>query len=211
VENVEARGVTLGKPPGASAQSDGRFLPAGTVIWGAGVAASPAGKWLGVETDRAGRIRAGRDLTVPGLPGIYALGDTALVEGDDGKPLPGLAQVAKQQGQWLGEALRIRLVDGANPGKFVFHNRGNLATIGRNSAVADFGRIRLKGFLAWLLWCLVHVYLLIGFRNRLLVSLEWLWDYLTFQRGARLITEDRDTPCAPAETQGPAEARARIG
>lgn len=184
VENVEPRGVTVA----------GRFIPAGTILWGAGVTASPAGRWLGVETDRAGRVKVAPDLSVPGLDGVFVLGDTALVAGDDGKPLPGLAQVAKQQGDHMARTLTRLVTTGEKPEPFRFRNRGNLATIGRNSAVADFGRYRLKGFLAWLLWGIVHVYLLIGFDNRLLVSLQWLYAYLTYQRGARLITGERKAP-----------------
>jgi len=176
----------------------GRFTPAATIVWGAGVAASPAGRWLGVETDRAGRIPVAPDLSVPGLDGVYALGDTALVAGPDGRPLPGLAQVAKQQGRHLGRALAAGLRDGTALPPFRFHNRGNTAIIGRNAAVFDFGRWRLTGFPAWILWALVHVYLLVGFEKRLLVTTQWLWRYLTYQRGARLITgPDQDLALLP--------------
>ena len=180
VEKIEAGGATIG----------GSFIPAGTIVWGAGVAASPAGRWLGVETDRAGRIRVDPDLSVPGLEGVYALGDTALGAGDDGKPLPGLAQVAKQQGQHLGAALAANILRGEPMPPFRFRNRGNTAIVGRSAAVFDFGTRRLKGWLAWVLWAVVHVYLLVGFEKRLLVSLQWLWRYLTYERGARLIIGD---------------------
>ncbi|MGQ9371350.1 NAD(P)/FAD-dependent oxidoreductase [Azospirillum sp. ST 5-10] len=179
VERIDAAGVTV----------FGRTIAAGTVVWGAGVAASPAGRWLGVETDRGGRIRVAADLSVPGRDGVYALGDTALAAGDDGKPLPGLAQVAKQQGEHLGRALAADLRDGTPPPPFRFRNRGNTAIIGRNAAVFDFGRRRLKGWLAWVLWAIVHVYLLVGGEKRLLVTTQWLWRYLTYERGARLIAD----------------------
>lgn len=167
----------------------GRFIPAGTIVWGAGVKASPAGRWIGVETDRAGRIPVNPDLSVKGMEGVvYALGDTALTMGGEGKPLPGLAQVAKQQGQHLGRALRANLLEGVSMPPFRFKDRGNTAIIGRSAAVFDFGRYRLRGWFAWILWAVVHVYLLAGFEKRLLVAMQWLWRYATYERGARLIT-----------------------
>jgi NADH dehydrogenase len=204
VEDVRADGVVVG----------GRLIPAGTVVWGAGVAASPAGAWLGAETDRAGRVRVAPDLSVPGFEGVYALGDTALVEGDEGGPLPGLAQVAKQQGRHLGRALAADLLRGEPMPPFRFANRGNTAIVGRNAAVFDFGRRRLTGWPAWVLWAIVHVYLLVGFEKRLLVTIQWLWRYATHQRGARLITGEPGPPAAPtpreAEPARPAaEARSR--
>jgi len=198
VERIEAGGAVI----------NGRFVPAGTIVWGAGVKASPAGTWLGVETDRAGRISVAPDLSVPGLEGVYALGDTAAVAGDDGKPLPGLAQVAKQQGIHLGRALAANLERGEAMPAFRFRMRGNTAIVGRSAAVFDFGRYRLKGWFAWLLWAIVHVYLLVGFEKRLLVSLQWLWRYMTYQRGARLITGDVPAPLPPTvEREAPAEER----
>lgn len=184
VEKIEATGVTIA----------GRFIPAGTIVWGAGVKASPAGRWLGVETDRMGRIAVAPDLSVPGLDGVYALGDTALSLDDDGKPLPGLAQVAKQQGTHLGRALAANILRGEPMPPFRFNNRGNTAIVGRNAAVFDFGRRRLKGWVAWVLWAIVHVYLLTGFEKRILVTTQWLWRYLTYQRGARLILHDTTAP-----------------
>ena len=186
VEKIEPEGVTI----------SGRFVPAGTIVWGAGVKASPAGQWLGVETDRAGRIRVDPDLSVPGLEGIYALGDTALALDDGGEPLPGLAQVAKQQGQHLGRALAANILRQRPMPPFRFKNRGNTAIVGRSAAVFDFGKLWLKGWLAWVLWAIVHVYLLVGFEKRLRVSLQWLWRYLTYERGARLITSDAPAPLA---------------
>lgn len=180
VERIEADGVVVG----------GRKIPAATMVWGAGVKASPAARWLGVEPAKGGRIAVEADLSVPGLPGVHALGDTALALGDDGAPLPGLAQVAKQQGEHLGAGLARELSGGAPVGPFRFRNRGNTAIVGRNAAVFDFGRRRLKGRLAWLLWAIVHVWLLVNFEKRLLVTVQWLWRWLTYQRGARLITRE---------------------
>jgi NADH dehydrogenase len=158
-----------------------------TLIWAAGVVASPAGRWLGAECDRAGRVIVGPDLTLPGHPEIFVIGDTARVEGPGG-PLPGLAPVAKQQGTYVARVIAARFSGRPPPGPFRYRSRGYLATIGRHEAVADFGRIKVWGWPAWLLWSVVHIYFLIGFRGRLLVALEWLWSYLTYQRGARLIT-----------------------
>jgi NADH dehydrogenase len=180
VEDVNERGVTVG----------GEFIPCSTIVWAAGVAASPVGQWLHVGTDRAGRVAVAPDLSVPGLDNVYVLGDLALATGEDGKPLPGLAQVAHQQGRYLGKALLARLVHNGTPAPFRFHSRGNLAVVGRNEAVVHWDSIKLKGFIAWLVWGIAHVYLLVGFHNRFLVSMRWLWTYLTFQRGGRLITED---------------------
>ena len=163
-----------------------------TVLWAAGVVASPAGQWLGVEMDRAGRVKVNEDLTVPGHPDIYVIGDTASVVIDD-KPLPGVSPVAMQEGRFVAKILGKRIQRGHNdPGlksKFVYKNKGNLATVGRKFAVADLGFVQLSGFVAWFAWILVHIYYLIGFRNRLLVIIQWAWAYLTFQRGARLIQD----------------------
>lgn len=180
VDSIEAQTVRL----------SGDVLRAGVILWAAGIRASPAGEWLGAEVDRAGRIRVGPDLRVAGLNDVYAIGDTALAQDESGAPLPGLAQVAKQQGAYLGRALLAELRDGKPAPPFRFRDRGNTAIIGRNAAVFDFGRHRLKGWPAWLLWAIVHVYLLVGFDKRLLVSMQWLWRYLTYERGARLIVPD---------------------
>lgn len=180
VADVNQRGVKLG----------GEFIPTATIVWAAGVAASPVGQWLHVGTDRAGRVPVAPDLSVPGLDDVYVLGDLAFAMDEDGKPLPGLAQVAHQQGKYLGKALPARILRNEAPSPFRFHSRGNLAVIGRNSAIVHWGRFKLKGFIAWLVWGIAHVYLLVGFQNRFLVTMRWLWAYLTFQRGARLITED---------------------
>jgi NADH dehydrogenase len=173
------------RPDGALIR--GEFVAASTVVWGAGVRASPAASWLEVDPDRAGRIHVAPDLSVTGRDDVYAIGDTVAAKGEDGKPLPGLGQVAKQQGEHLGRALAKNLMHGTPVPPFRFRNRGNTAVIGRHAAVFDFGRYKLKGRFAWLLWAIVHVYLLIGFEKRVVVSIQWLWRYLTFQRGARLI------------------------
>ena len=170
---------------------DRQRIESRTVVWAAGVAASPAAKWLDAEHDRAGRVMVGADLTLPGHPEIFVLGDTAAVPGAQGKPLPGVAPVAKQQGAHVGRLIARRARGRTGPPPFRYRNYGNLATIGRKIAVADFGFVRLTGRLAWLLWGGIHVLLLIGFRNRLAVMLDWLWAYVTFQRGARLITSEK--------------------
>ena len=162
-------------------------IPASVILWAAGMAASPAGQWLGVEIDKAGRIRVAADLSVPGLDGVYALGDTALAQREDGTPLPALAQVAQQQGKHLGQALARQLEHGTPVPPFRFHNRGNTAVIGRHAAVFDFGWATFTGHAAWFLWGLIHIILLVGFENRLVVSTLWIWNYFTGERGARLI------------------------
>jgi NADH:ubiquinone reductase (H+-translocating) len=166
----------------------GERIAAATVLWAAGVMASPAAKWLGAARDRAGRVIVGPDLTLPDHPEIFVLGDTALAHAADGTPLPGTAPVAKQQGQYAAHCIEARLQGKIMP-PFRYRHLGSMATIGRKFAVADFGRVAVSGRLAWLLWGMVHVYFLIGFRNRITVLLNWLWSYLTFGRGARLITD----------------------
>lgn len=171
----------------------GEEIKAGTIVWAAGVRASPVGAWLGLATDRAGRVAVLPSLCLAEDPDIFVLGDAAAAAGEDGRPLPGLAQVANQQGQHLGNALRQRFASGAPVPAFHFHNRGNTAIIGRHAAIFDFGRHQLRGWPAWILWAIVHVYLLIGFEKRLLVSIQWLWRYLTYERGARLISEPQQS------------------
>jgi NADH dehydrogenase len=179
VTRCDADGVTAGP----------ERIECRTIVWAAGVAASPAAEWLDAAHDRLGRVVVNPDLTVPSHPDIFVIGDTAQVLDETGKPLPGVAPVAKQQGFYVARVLRARLAGGAPPPPFRYRNAGNLATIGRTAAVADFGFIRLTGFVAWLVWCVAHIYFLIGFRNRIAVALDWLWAYVTFQRGARLITD----------------------
>jgi NADH:ubiquinone reductase (H+-translocating) len=163
-------------------------IEARTIIWGAGVMASPAGRWLGVPTDRAGRVFVGPDLSVEGHSDIFVIGDAANALGSDGKPLPGVAPVAKQQGHYVADMIRARVALGKMPPPFRYRDSGSLATIGRKRAVAQIGKVRLHGFIAWLLWSVAHIYFLIGFRNRLVVAMSWAWSYVTFQRGTRLIT-----------------------
>ena len=158
-----------------------------TLIWAAGVAAAPAATWLGVEPGRGGRVAVTADLSLPNHSEIFVIGDTAQVEGPDGA-LPGVAPVAKQEGAYVARVIAARIAGKRPPPPFRYRNLGNLATIGRREAVVDFGQLQLTGRLAWLVWGLAHIYFLIGFRNRVAVAVDWLWSYLTYQRGARLIT-----------------------
>jgi NADH dehydrogenase/putative oxidoreductase len=161
-------------------------------LWAAGVVASPAARWLGAPTDNAGRVKVGADLSVAGVPDVFAIGDTALSSAWNGQPVPGLAPAAKQAGAYVAKLIRARIEGRPAPGPFVYRHLGSLATIGRKAAVADFGRIRVWGAPAWWLWGLVHVGFLVGLRNRVSVMLDWFWAYLTFRGGTRLITGDRD-------------------
>ena len=165
----------------------GAEIKAATIIWAAGVKSSPIGATLGVETDRAGRVVVQPDLSIPGHPEVFVIGDMSSLAGPNGRPYPGVAQVAKQQGGWAAKNIR-RIMAGKETEPFQYIDLGNMATIGRNAAVADIRGVNLTGFVAWLVWALVHVFNLIGFRNRIVVALQWLWGYMTFQRGARLIT-----------------------
>lgn len=158
-------------------------IAAHTIVWAAGVEASLAAQWLGAEQDRLGRVFVDRDLRVPHQENIFAIGDTANVPGGDGRALPGIAPVAKQQGRWVADQILGRC-----SGPFTYRSFGNLATIGRKRAVIDWGSHQQSGFLAWLIWSLAHIWFLIGFRSRIAVGLSWLWNYLTYQRSARLIT-----------------------
>ena len=162
-------------------------IESSTIVWAAGVRASPAGKWLDVETDRAGRVIVNPDLSVPAHPNVFVLGDTALLKDEDGKPLPGVATVAEQQGKYVARLLEYR-TRGKEVPPFRYKNPGMLATIGRNRAIAQIGRWKFTGFPAWFLWSFVHIYGLIGFRSRFVVALSWFWAYLTSERGTRLIT-----------------------
>lgn len=160
-----------------------------TIVWAAGVAASPAAKWLGANADRNGRVLVSKDLSVEGDANIFVIGDTALALGEHGRPYPGVAPVAKQMGAYVGKLI-ARRIHGEETGEspaFRYRDYGSMATIGRKAAVVEFGRFKLWGFPAWLLWAMAHVYFLIGARNRIVVSLNWLWNYVTLERGARLI------------------------
>ena len=191
---VEVRTSTLvtGIEPGQVRMGDS-VLPAAVTLWAAGVLASPLGAALGAPLDRVGRVRVQPDLSLPGHPEVFVIGDLATLNGEDGKPLPGVAPVAIQQGRAtaenIGRDLRSELRQ-----NFRYRDRGNLATIGRAAAVADFGRIRLSGVIAWMAWLTIHIFWLIGFRNRMLVFVQWIWAYVTYQRGTRLITGDSDLP-----------------
>jgi NADH dehydrogenase len=162
-------------------------IEASTVLWGAGVAASPIGATLGVPLDRMGRVLVNDDLSVPGHPEISVAGDLAALRGADGKWLPGVAQVAIQEATHAAGNIR-RAVAGESARPFAYRNLGNLATIGRNSAVADLPRLRMKGYVVWIFWLFVHIFNLIGFRNRLSVMTQWAFSYFTYQRSVRLIT-----------------------
>jgi NADH dehydrogenase len=171
-------------------------LEAATVLWAAGVAASPVGATLGVATDRAGRVFVQPDLTIPGHAEVFVVGDLASVKGAGGKPLPGVAQVAIQTGRHAARNIR-RAIEGQPYRPFTYRDLGNMATIGRASAIADFGWLQLKGWFAWLAWLFVHIMNLVGFRNRILVLVQWAWAYVTYQRAVRLITGEeceRDSP-----------------
>jgi NADH dehydrogenase len=160
-------------------------IDAGTIVWAAGVKASPAARWLGIEGDRAGRVPVGPDLKPPGLDDIYVIGDTAVMRD---KPLPGIAPVAKQQGAYVGSAIAAALLGKEAPPPFVYGDRGLFATIGRRAAVIAYKRLRLRGPFAWWMWGAAHIYFLVSLRNRVIVMTQWLWSYLVYERGARLIT-----------------------
>ena len=178
VEHVDSSGVRI----------KNRNIPARTVLWAAGVVASPAARWVNREADGAGRVKVEADLSVSGLPNVFAIGDTALSNAWNGGPVPGLAPAAKQGGQYVAKVIHSRVTGRHSPRPFIYRHLGSLATIGRKSAVIDFGLVRLSGAFAWWLWGLVHVYFLVGLRNRLSVMFDWLWAYLTYRSGTRLIT-----------------------
>jgi NADH dehydrogenase len=166
----------------------GKTLQAKTLIWAAGVRASPAAEWLGAAADRAGRLEVLPDLTVPGHPDIFAIGDTVMIAGPDGKPVPGIAPAAKQQGRYVAELIKARL-RGTTTAPFHYKHAGSLAQIGKRKAVIELGRFKLRGTIAWWLWGIAHIYFLIGLRNRLQVAISWLWIHARDQRAARLITQ----------------------
>ena len=177
VSECSAQGVVFGGEP----------LAAATIIWAAGVQASPAAQWLNAQADSAGRLKVEPDLTVPGHPEIFAIGDAATVLRPDGRPVPGIAPAAKQEGVYVADVIRARRSGAPAPPPFRYRHAGDLATIGKRRAVIDFGWIKLRGAIAWWLWGFAHTYFLIGVRNRLSVALNWLWIYARDQRGARLI------------------------
>jgi NADH dehydrogenase len=189
VTAVDAMGVTLGE----------ERIEARTIVWAAGVQASPLGRSLGAPVDRAGRVRVSPDLSIPGAPNIFVAGDLAFLE-QDGRQIPGVAPAAIQEGKHAARNVAA-LVSGGATRPFRYRDKGSLATIGRAAAVADFGRVRLGGWIAWMAWLTIHIFFLIGFRNRLLVILQWAWAYVTRRRGARLITGD--TPSELGLTSNP--------
>jgi len=177
----------------------GERIASKTVIWTAGVAPSPAGKWLKVETDRAGRVRVQKDVTVPGHPEIFVVGDTASFE-EDGKPLPGVAQVAMQQGHYAGKVIHSRVTGNTPPGSFSYFDKGNMAVVGKGFAVLQSHKVRVSGFGAWLAWAAIHLQFLATSSLRLTVFLQWVWTYITGQRGSRLIVNHHATqPTKAAE------------
>ena len=182
--------VVTGLEPGIVRFGD-TTIPAAVTLWAAGVAASPLGQLLGAATDRTGRVQVKPDLSLPEHREVFVIGDLATLADANGAPLPGVAPVAIQQG---GAAARnvLQVISGETTIPFRYHDKGSMATIGRASAIAHLGKLELSGFPAWLAWLFVHILFLIGFRNRLLVMIQWAWSYVTFERGARLITGDTE-------------------
>jgi NADH:quinone reductase (non-electrogenic) len=193
VTNVEPGHVMVGKEK----------IPAAVILWGAGVSASPLGRMLGAPTDRAGRVLVTPDLTVPGHPEVFVAGDLAAVKMKDGKPVPGVAPAAIQMGKFAARQIQRSVGDKPRE-EFAYLDKGTLATIGRSRAVADLGKLHFSGYLAWLAWLFIHLFFLIGFRKRILVMMEWAWAYVTYNQGARLITErtEHEPPAAPKQKVG---------
>jgi NADH dehydrogenase len=181
IEAIDAEGVI----------ANGKRIASATVVWCAGVEATPAARWLGAEAGRGGTVKVAPDLSVPGHADIFVIGDAALVLDRHGKPLPGVAPVAKQEGRYVAKLIAARVMGAPTARPFRYRDQGALATIGRSSAIADLPFIKLTGWLAWVLWGIVHIYFLIGFRNRLSVFVNWAWAWLTYARGARLITGEK--------------------
>ena len=189
MDQIDREGVAVG----------GKRIASKTVVWTAGVAPSPAGKWLQVETDRAGRVRIQGDLTVPGHPDIFVIGDTASFE-EKGKPLPGVAQVAMQQGRHAAKVIHRRLTVGTPPGPFSYFDKGNMAVVGKGFAVLESHKVQVSGFGAWLAWAFIHLQFLATSSLRLAVFLQWVWTYFTGQRGSRLIVNHHGPqPVTPVE------------
>ncbi|MEM7075640.1 MAG: NAD(P)/FAD-dependent oxidoreductase [Pseudomonadota bacterium] len=178
VRDIDADGVVVGEDR----------LPAATKIWAAGVQVNDLGRWLDVETDRAGRVAVEADMSLPGQPDVFVIGDAAKVPWKDGLSVPGIAPAAKQGGRFVAHVIADRVAGRTGSKRFEYRHRGNLATIGRNAAVIDFGWMKMSGAAAWWLWGAAHIFFLIGVRRRLFVALDWLWSYLTYSKGARLIT-----------------------
>lgn len=187
VTAIDAHGVTLGESS----------LGARTVLWAAGVAPSPLGRQLGAPLDHAGRVQVLPDLSLPGHAEVFVIGDLACVSQANGKPVPGVAPAAKQMGRHAGHAIHASLQGDDSRRPFHYRDDGSLATIGRMAAVAQFGKLKLSGFPAWMVWLLAHIYFLIGFRNRLVVMLDWAWAYCTHQRSARIVSGQSDDQVEP--------------
>jgi NADH dehydrogenase len=184
--------MVSGVEPGAVWMGQTR-LPATVTLWAAGVAASPLGKKMGAPVDRAGRVSVHPDLSIPGHPEVFVIGDLASLQDEHGKMLPGVAPVAMQEGVATADNI-ARDLQGESRRPFHYFDKGSLATIGRAAAVAQFGKVHISGFIAWLSWLFIHIFFLIGFRNRIIVMLQWAWSYITYERGARLITGDTRLP-----------------
>ena len=178
VTQCDAKGVT----------TDRQRIDAATLIWAAGVISSPAAEWLSAPRDRNGRVLVNPDLTVGDLRNVFVIGDTASLKDADGRPVPGIAPAAKQMGRYAGRAIAALARGQARPAPFVYRRYGELATIGRRSAIVNLPWLQLRGFIGWLFWSMAHIYFLIGARNRVVVAFSWLWSYVTFQRGALLIS-----------------------
>jgi len=185
VEVATGEAVTMCDAEGVTTPR--RRIDAATVIWAAGVAASPAAQWLDAPRDRSGRVTVSPDLSLPDDPSIFVIGDTASVKSKSGAPVPGIAPAAKQMGHYAAKTILARIAGARDVPPFCYRHYGELATIGRRSAIVNFGRVSLTGFTGWLFWSVAHIYFLIGARNRFVVAFDWLWNYVTFQRGARLI------------------------
>jgi NADH dehydrogenase FAD-containing subunit len=190
VEKIDNEGVIVG----------GERIASKTVIWTAGVAPSPAGKWLGAETDRAGRVRVQGDLRVPGHPEIFVIGDTASLD-QDGKPLPGVAQVAMQQGRYVGKLIGRQIAGKSSAKPFRYFDKGNMAVVGKGYAILESGKVRLHGLIAWLAWAFIHITFLAQLSLKISVFLQWGWLFVTGQRGSRLIVAHHGTE--PTETKPP--------
>ena len=197
VEQIDAAGIV----------SSGERIACANTFWCAGTEARPAAAWLNAPAAHNRAVKVGPDCSVPDHPEVFVIGDASYLTGKDGKPLPGLAAVATQQGSYVAKVLASRIAGRPSPGPFRYRDRGTLAVIGRSRAVADLGRVQLRGFPAWVFWSLVHLFLLAGFRNRVVVYVNWVWDWFTYARGARLITGElpRDETGAPDPT-GAADA-----
>lgn len=189
---VRTKALVTALEPGIVRIGD-EVLPAAVTLWAAGVAASPLGRMLDAPTDRSGRVLVSPDLSLPGHPEVFVIGDLASVKAPDGSPVPGVAPAAIQMGEATADNIASSMRGDARQ-PFRYRNKGNLATIGRAAAVADFGRMHISGVIAWLMWLFVHIFFLIGFRNRLVVMIEWAWAYITHQRPTRLITGSSDLP-----------------